>query len=143
MKCHVITAREFEERKVAKAVNFDVPFSYTMNDIFNDFSKKEVFQPKVIVDISETDTELKIMIEMPFSDKEGVDVIADKDILILDEKKGSKQENLEDDPLSELFRRSIRLPFFPKPHVVDVRSEEGVLILNIKKSPNKNINDTE
>lgn len=143
MKCHVITAREFEERKVAKAVNFDVPFSYTMNDIFNDFSKKEVFQPKVIVDISETDTELKIMIEMPFSDKEGIDVIADKDILILDEKKGSKQENLEGDPLSELFRRSIRLPFSPKPHVVDVRSEEGVLILNIKKSLNKNINDTE
>ena len=143
MKCHVITAREFEKRKVAKAVNFDVPFSYTMNDIFNESSKKEVFQPKVIVDISETDTELKIMIEMPSADKEGIDVIADKDILILDEKKGSKQENLEGDPLSELFRRSIRLPFPPRPHVVDVRSEEGVLILNIKKSLNKNINDTE
>ena len=146
MKCNIIVPQAFKKSNVTKAVNFNFPFYYSINDVFNDLSEKKCFQPKIIMDIIENDNELKVLAEIPGVDKENIDLIIDKDILILKGKKITEKE-VEDGVYHMLernygyFSRSIRLPFEPTSHDIDVQSKDGVLTLSIKKHATENINE--
>jgi HSP20 family protein len=92
------------------------------------------------VDVSETDTELKIEAELPGIDEKDVEVVlSDGRLTIKGEKKQEKEEKKKDYHLLERsygsFARSIALPFEADPDQVKASFAKGVLTVTVPKPP--------
>lgn len=91
------------------------------------------------MDVSETDSEVRIKAELPGVSENDIDVSLDEDVLtIRAEKKEERKEEREGVHLSErafgTFQRSLRLPFRVDPEQVQARFENGVLSVALPKT---------
>lgn len=119
-----------------------------MERMFEDFSRDVGWGPPATtgmatpprIDVSETDTELKIEAEMPGVDEKDVEVVlSDGRLTIKGEKKQEKEEKKKDYHLIERsygsFARSIGLPFEADPGQVKATFGKGVLTVTVPKPP--------
>jgi HSP20 family protein len=119
-----------------------------MERLFEDFSRDLGWGPPATVgmamaprvDVSETDTELKIEAELPGIDEKDVEVVlSDGRLTIKGEKKQEKEEKKKDYHLVERsygsFARSIALPFEADPDQVKASFAKGVLTVTVPKPP--------
>jgi HSP20 family protein len=113
-------------------------------DFWRDFGWGPATQPGMAVspriDISETDTELKIEAELPGIDEKDVEVVLGHGRLtIKGEKKQQKEEKKKDYHMVERsygsFARSIGLPFEADPNQVEAAFAKGVLTVTVPKPP--------
>jgi len=96
-----------------------------------------VMMPKI--DISETDSELKIRAEIPGVSEKDIEVILNGDMLtIRAERELEREEHKEDFHLVEMnygtFQRSLQLPYRAEPDQVQARFENGILSVTIPKA---------
>jgi HSP20 family protein len=90
------------------------------------------------VDVSETESELRITAEMPGIDENNVEVSLDDDRLII---RGEKKEEREDkdrnyhvrERVEGIFSRTLPLPFSPEPSQVKADFKNGVLTITLPK----------
>jgi HSP20 family protein len=92
------------------------------------------------VDLSETDTQIRVRAELPGIDPKDVEVSASGDrLLISGEKKSSSEESGEGWSHCEshygAFSRAIPLPESVDPAKVTARYDKGVLMVELTKSP--------
>jgi len=92
------------------------------------------------IDVSETDSELKIDADLPGVDEKDVDVaISDNVLTIKGEKKAEKEEKKKDFHLVERsygsFSRSLTLPFAVDPGNAKPTFKNGVLSISLPKPP--------
>ena len=92
------------------------------------------------IDISETDTELKIEAELPGINEKDVEVVlGHARLTIKGEKKQQKEEKKKDYHMVERsygsFARSIGLPFEADPNQVEAAFARGVLTVTVPKPP--------
>jgi HSP20 family protein len=119
-----------------------------MERLFEDFSRDVGWRPPTIagtavaprIDVSETDTEIKIEAEMPGVDEKDVEVVLSNGRLtIKGEKKQEKEEKKKDYHVVERsygsFARSIGLPFEADPGQVKASFAKGVLTVTVPKPP--------
>ena len=119
-----------------------------MERVFEDFSRDFGWGPPATagmaaaprIDVSETDTELKIEAELPGIDEKDVEVVlSDGRLTIKGEKKQEKEEKKKDYHLVERsygsFARSIALPFEADPDQVKASFAKGVLTVTVPKPP--------
>jgi HSP20 family protein len=90
------------------------------------------------LEVSETDTELRISAELPGIDAQNVEVTLTDDVLtIRAEKPAQAQENERDYHVAErsygTFSRYLRLPFTPDPNKVRAAFKDGVLTITMPK----------
>jgi HSP20 family protein len=118
-----------------------------MERVFEDFSRDfswglpaagTAVAPRI--DVSETDTEIKIEAEMPGVDEKNVEVVLSNGRLtIKGEKKQEKEEKKKDYHVVERsygsFARSIGLPFEADPGQVKASFAKGVLTVTVPKPP--------
>jgi len=95
-------------------------------------------QPRV--DISDTDNEVEISVELPGLDEKDIDVTLTDDVLtIRGEKKAEKEEKRSGYYMSErtygAFHRSIPLPAGVDSSKADARFKKGVLTIQMPKTP--------
>jgi HSP20 family protein len=119
-----------------------------MERVFEDFSRDFGWGPPAAagtavaprIDVSETDTAIKIEAEMPGVEEKDVEVVLSNGRLtIKGEKKQETEEKKKDYHLVERsygsFARSIGLPFEADPNKVQAKFEKGVLIVTVPKPP--------
>ncbi|HEX7967446.1 MAG TPA: Hsp20/alpha crystallin family protein [Stellaceae bacterium] len=90
------------------------------------------------IDVSETDQEIRVAVELPGVDEANLDVTIDDDTLTI---RGEQQAEVEDEDrdyrLRELvrgtFMRAIQLPFSPDPNQVRAVIRNGILNITIPK----------
>jgi HSP20 family protein len=127
------------------------PFTSLRRDIerlFEDFSRDFDWGPPALagmrmaprVDVSETDTEIKIEAELPGVDEKDLEIVlSDGRLTIKGEKKQEKEERKKDYHLVERsygsFARSIALPFEADPDKVKASFAKGVLSVTVPKPP--------
>jgi HSP20 family protein len=92
------------------------------------------------VDVSETEGEIKIEVELPGVDEKDVEVMmSDGRLTIKGEKKQEKEEKKKDYHMVERsygsFARSIALPFQADPDKVKATFAKGVLTVTVPKPP--------
>ena len=92
------------------------------------------------MDVSETDTELRLQAELPGVAEQDIEVSLDDDVLTLRAvKRQEQQEQRQGMHVSErsfgTFQRSLRLPFPADPDQVKATFESGVLTVAIPRSP--------
>jgi HSP20 family protein len=91
------------------------------------------------IDVSETDSEVRICAELPGVKDEDIDVSLDDDVLtIRGEKKFERKDDKENYHFIERsygsFQRSLRLPYSVNPDEVKAQVENGVLTVTVPKS---------
>jgi HSP20 family protein len=96
-----------------------------------------IIMPKI--DISETDTELKIRAELAGVSEKDIEVVLNDDILtIRAEREFEREEDKEDYHLVEMsygtFQRSLQLPYRVDPNQVQARFENGILNITVPKA---------
>lgn len=96
------------------------------------------FSPKV--DVSETDSEVKVTAELPGMEEKDIDIAVDGDVLtVKGEKKQEKEEKKEESYRLERsygsFRRDIALPCKVAIDKVKATFAKGVLTVTLPKSP--------
>lgn len=119
-----------------------------MERMFEDFShdlgwRSPMISDRVLaprIDVSETDSELKVEADLPGVDEKDVEVVLEDGRLILrGEKKREKEEKEQDYYLHERsygsFARSIPLPFEADPDQVKATFSKGVLTVTVPKPP--------
>ena len=119
-----------------------------MERLFEDFSRDFGFGPPAAagvgvaprVDVSETESEIKIEAELPGVDEKDVEVVlSDGRLTIKGEKKQEKEEKKKDYHMVERsygsFARSIALPFEADPNQVKASFAKGVLTVTVPKPP--------
>ena len=121
-----------------------------MERMFEDFSREWGWSPPAApgagmataprLDVSETETELKIEAELPGVDEKDVEVVLTNDRLtIKGEKKHEKEEKKKDYHLVERpsgsFARTVGLPFDADPEQVKASFANGVLTVTLPKPP--------
>jgi HSP20 family protein len=120
---------------------------HDMERLFEDFSRGFGWaSPPAIsgvgmapdVDVSETETELKIEADLPGVDERDVEVVlSDGRLTIKGEKRQEKEEKKKDYHLVERsygsFARSIALPFVADPNQVKASFAKGVLTVTVPK----------
>ena len=116
-----------------------------MDRLFDDFRRGwpeagegGVMTPRV--DVSETDTELKVEAELPGVAEKDVEVtLRDGGLTIKGEKRHEKEEKGKSYYLAERsygsFTRTIPLPFEADPDTVEARFAKGVLTVTVPKPP--------
>jgi HSP20 family protein len=140
-----------ERGELASSREIWEPFASLRRDMermFEDFSRDVGWRPPASagmvaaprIDVSETDTELKIEAEMPGVDENDVDVVlSDGRLTIKGEKKQEKEEKKKDYHLVERsygsFARTIGLPFDTDPEQVKASFAKGVLTVTVPKPP--------
>jgi len=140
-----------ERGELARGGDIWDPFASLRRDMermFEDFSRDFGWGPPATagtaaaprIDVSETETELKIEAEMPGVDEKDVEVVlSDGRLTIKGEKKQEKEEKKKDYHLVERsygsFARSIGLPFEADPTKVQAKFEKGVLTVTVPKPP--------
>jgi HSP20 family protein len=92
------------------------------------------------IDVSETESELKIEADLPGVDEKDVDVVITDNVLtIKGEKKGEREEKKKDFHLVERsygsFSRSLTLPFAVDPNKAKATFKNGVLSITLPKPP--------
>jgi HSP20 family protein len=92
------------------------------------------------IDISETESELKVEAELPGVDQKDVEVIVTDNLLtIKGEKKAEKEEKKKDYHLVERsyggFARQITLPFAAEPDKAKATFKDGILTIALPKPP--------
>ena len=92
------------------------------------------------IDVSETDSEIKVEAELPGVDQKDVEVVvADNLLTIKGEKRAEKEERKKDYHLIERsyggFARSITLPFAAEPDKAKASFKNGVLTVTLPKPP--------
>jgi HSP20 family protein len=118
----------------------------SMDRLFEDFSRDFGWGPPALsgmapaprVDVSETESELRIEAELPGVDEKDVEVVMSEGRLtIKGEKKQEKEEKKKDYHMVERsygsFTRSIVLPFAADPDQVKARFAKGVLTVSVPK----------
>lgn len=125
-------------------------FQERMNEMFdrffNEFSLAPFgtwgnggdFQPRV--DISETDTEIKVSAELPGLDENDIEIsLSHNELTISGEKKEEKEDKGEHYYRMERsygsFRRSLRLPCDVEQDKVEARFKNGLLTITLPKTP--------
>jgi HSP20 family protein len=119
-----------------------------MERMFEDFSRDFGWGPPAAagtavaprIDVSETDTEIKIEVEMPGVEEKDVElVLSNGRLTIKGEKKQEKEEKKKDYHVIERsygsFARSISLPFEADPGQVKASFAKGVLTVTVPKPP--------
>jgi HSP20 family protein len=91
------------------------------------------------MDVSETERELRIQVELPGVSEQDIEVSLHEDVLtIRAEKKQERKEEREGVHFSErsfgTFQRSLRLPFQVNPEQVQARFANGVLSVTLPKT---------
>ena len=93
------------------------------------------------MNVSETDNELRVSVELPGVSEQDIDVSLDNDILTirgekkLEEERGGPKENYHFVERSYgSFQRSLRLPFDANPEEVRANFDNGVLRVTVPKS---------
>jgi HSP20 family protein len=93
------------------------------------------------MDVSETDKEFKVTVELPGVKEEDVDVTLQDDMLtIRGEKKSETEQGGEKENFHYVersygsFQRSLRLPVVVKPDEVKARFRDGVLTISLPKT---------
>jgi len=140
-----------ERGELASSRDIWEPFASLRRDMermFEDFSRDFGWGPPAAagmaaaprIDVSETETELKIEAEMPGVDEKDVEVVlSDGRLTIKGEKKQEKKEEKKDYHLVERsygsFARSIGLPFEADPGQVKATFAKGVLTVTVPKPP--------
>ena len=127
-------------------------FRNEMNRLFEGFfSRPTAFTPSWLeagepgqwmpaIDLSETDTQIRVRAELPGIDPKDVDVSVSGDRLVIaGEKKSCTEESGEGWSHCEshygAFSRAIPLPESVDPAKVTARSDKGVLMVELTKSP--------
>jgi HSP20 family protein len=92
------------------------------------------------IDVSETDTEIKIEAELPGVEEKDLEIVlSDGRLTIKGEKKQEKEEKKKDYHLVERtygsFARTIGLPFEADPNQVKANFAKGVLTVTVPKPP--------
>jgi HSP20 family protein len=92
------------------------------------------------IDVSETDSEIKVEAELPGVDQKDVEVVVTDNVLtIKGEKKAEKEEKKKDYHLVERsyggFARSVTLPFAAEPDKAKASFKNGVLTVTLPKPP--------
>lgn len=90
------------------------------------------------IDMSESDKELRVCVEVPGVAKDDVEVVVDDDMLtIKGEKRSSSERERDNFHVSERsfgqFRRVVQLPFQPDPEKVQAHFENGVLTVTMQR----------
>jgi HSP20 family protein len=115
-----------------------------MDRLFEDFSRDLGWEAPLRmaprVDVSETESEIKIEAELPGVDEKDVEVVvSDGRLTIKGEKKQEKEEKKKDYHMVERsygsFARSITLPFEADPDKVRATFVKGVLNVTVPKPP--------
>lgn len=118
-----------------------------MDHLFDDFASGYRWpfasghdMPAPQIDVSETDSEVTIDVELPGVDETDIDVtVADDLLTIKGEKKQEKEEKKKNYHLTERsygsFSRSMTLPFDADPNKVKAKFKDGVLTVTIPKPP--------
>ena len=119
-----------------------------MEGLFENFSRDFGWGPPAAagvgmaprVDVSETESEIKIEAELPGVDEKDVEVVlSDGRLTIKGEKKQEKEEKKKDYHMVERsygsFARSIALPFEADPNQVKASFAKGVLTVTVPKPP--------
>jgi HSP20 family protein len=138
-------------RKSDMAVGGGDPFTALrreMDRVFENFGREFGWpsteaQPGVMapsIDVSETETELKIEAELPGVDEKDVEVVVSDNMLtIKGEKKSETEEKKKDYHLIERsygsFTRSLTLPFAVQPDQAKATFKKGVLTITLPKPP--------
>jgi HSP20 family protein len=138
-------------RKSEMAVGGGDPFTALrreMDRVFENFGREFGWpsteaQPGVMapsIDVSETETELKIEAELPGVDEKDVEVLVSDNVLtIKGEKKTETEEKKKDYHLIERsygsFTRSLTLPFAVQPDQAKATFKKGVLTITLPKPP--------
>ncbi len=91
------------------------------------------------MDVSETDKDVRVKVELPGVSESDIDISLDEDVLaIRAEKKQERKEEREGVHFTErvfgTFQRSLRLPFRVDPDKVQARFENGVLTVSLAKT---------
>jgi HSP20 family protein len=92
------------------------------------------------IDVSETESELKIDLDLPGVEEKDVDlVIADNVLTVKGEKKAQREDKKKDFHLVErsygAFSRSLTLPFAVDPDKAKATFKNGVLSISLPKPP--------
>ncbi|NDC62685.1 MAG: Hsp20/alpha crystallin family protein [Planctomycetia bacterium] len=92
------------------------------------------------VDLSETDTQIRVRAELPGIDPKDVDVSVSEDRLVISGEKKSSQEQAGEgwshcESHHGSFSRAIPLPEPVDPSKVTARYDKGVLMVELTKSP--------
>jgi HSP20 family protein len=140
-----------EKGEIAPSRDIWEPFGSLRRDmerLFEDFTRDFGWGPPALagmaaaprVDVSETDTEIKLEAELPGVDEKDVEVVlSDGRLTIKGEKKQEKEEKKKDFHLVERsygsFARSIALPFEAAPEQVKAKFANGVLTVTVPKPP--------
>jgi HSP20 family protein len=118
-----------------------------VEDLFEDFSRsysapatREGMALSPRVDVSETDSELRIKAELPGVEEKDVEVVLAAGVLtIKGEKRQEKEEKKEDYHVVERsygsFARSFRLPFDVNADQVHATFDKGILTVSLPKPP--------
>ena len=138
-------------RKSEMAVGSGDPFTALrreMDRVFESFGRElgwpstetsaGVMAPSL--DVSETDTELKIEAELPGVDEKDIEVVVSDNVLtIKGEKKSEAEQKKKDYHLIERsygsFTRSLTLPFAAQPEQAKATFRKGVLTITLPKPP--------
>lgn len=112
-----------------------------MNRLFEDFFPARGAQPGFFapeIDVSETDKEIRIAVDLPGVDQKDVDVTLDDDVLtIRGEKRSERKEEKENYHFSERsfgsFQRALRLPLRVDAAKIKADFDNGVLKVTVPK----------
>jgi HSP20 family protein len=140
-----------ERGEVATSRDIWEPFTSLRRDmerLFEDFSRDVGWGPPGTagmamaphIDVSETDSEIKLEAELPGVDEKDVEIVLeDGRLTIKGEKKLEKEEKKQDYYLHErsygAFARSISLPFDADPDQIKATFAKGVLTVTVPKPP--------
>lgn len=138
-------------RKSDVAVTDNDPFAafrHEMERLFDSFGRdigwptgdRRTAATAPSIDVSETDSELRIDADLPGVEEKDVDVaISDNVLTIKGEKKAEKEEKKKDFHLVERsygsFSRSLTLPFAADPAKAKATFKNGVLSITLPKPP--------
>ena len=128
-------------RSISDQENIKDIFEYFLNDFYplaTPFTKEAKRDLPPRVDISETEFDYNLDVELPGIDQKDIDVKIDDNILTIKGKKEQKAETKEKNYYTReiyygSFQRSISLPNNIKADAVDAKYENGILHITIPK----------
>jgi HSP20 family protein len=120
---------------------FDDAFRGAIGRTFQDRTLPATGTLAASMDVSETENELKVVVDLPGVKEEDVDVILQDDLLTIrgerktEVSRGGEKENYHYVERSfGSFQRSLQLPFAVKADQVQARFQDGVLKITLPKS---------
>lgn len=115
------------------------PLRFFHEDPFASMGSSLVEKNMPSMDVSETDKELEITLDVPSFDPENIDVEVDNDTLIISGKTSSEEEFDEKkfyrkERFSGSFERSFRLPPYVDANKIDCTMKNGTLFIKVPKT---------